>query len=155
MPSVTKSIAGALITSPRYGLRAFAGIAAAFVWAAFLMNAALCPCDGANAAAIGERSEIVSQSAANAGLADCPGETHSERPGHGPGPRCTHVIGATPHTIDALPVLASGFSPWHWSAIDAPSYPAPGAATRSGNLAPGEIPPPQFRLYLRTLRLLI
>lgn len=155
MPSVTKSIAAALITRPLHGLHAFAGIAAAFVWAAFLLNAALCPCDGADAAVVGDRSETVSQPVANTGLADCPGEAHSERSGRSPGPRCTHTVGATPQSIAAVPVLASGFSPWHWSAIDAPSYPVPGAATRSGNLAPSEIPPPQFRLYLRTLRLLI
>ena len=155
--SATRSITGVSDTRRPPGSHGFARAVLVLAWTAFWLNTALFPCCEALAAAFGDHSDDVSQSAAAAQPAHHPDETHSECPHHSAGSPCGHIFDAVP-AINA--VDAGGATDrfnLEWFAIDVSTVAGLTAVNHSANLAPREYQsaPPPFRLYLRTQRLLI
>ena len=126
-------------------------------WVIFWLNTALFPCCDAFAAVLGDHAVSVSQSASAAESAHHSDESHSERPYHSPESPCDYALNAGPAIVDgeyaALPtdrIQLGGF------AIDALLVPGLTAVTHAAYLVPRDYhPPPPFRLYLHTQRLLI
>jgi hypothetical protein len=137
------------------GRREFARAILVFAWVTFWLNTAFFPCCEAVAAAFGYRADSVWQTASPAQPAHAPGAMPAGLSGHGPYSSCDHIVRAGPASADAVAALTTEHSSPQWFAIDSPVFPRPTAVNRSANLAPREAPPPQLRLYLRELRLLL
>jgi len=126
-------------------------------WAVFWFNTALFPCCEAVAAAFDDHSDDVSQSVSAVQPAYHTDETHSECPHHGPGSPCSHTLDAGPAITEMYAGLPTDRVNLEWFAIDVSVAAGLTAVDHSANLAPRDYlpPPPPFRLYLRTQRLLI
>ena len=128
-------------------------------WVVFWLNTALFPCCDAFAAAFGNHSATDSHSVS----ADHPAhhsdadKSHSERPKHSPESPCENALNAEPATIDGeSAALATDRFQWVWFALATPVAPDVTAVNHAAYRAPREYrPPPPFRLYLHTQRLLI
>jgi hypothetical protein len=126
-------------------------------WAVFWLNAALFPCCDAVAAAFGDHPDDVLQSVAAAPPAHHSDETHSDCPHQSPDSPCGHTLDAGPAITAVYAGLPTDRVNLEWFAIDVSVAAALTAVSYSANLAPREYhrPPPPFRLYLHTQRLLI
>ena len=134
----------------------FARVALVLAWVVFWLNTAFFPCCEALAAAFDDHSDSVSQSTSAAQPAHHSDETHSEHSDQGPSSHCDYSLNAGPAINGAYAALPTDRVHLDWFAIDTPVAPGLTAVNYSANLAPREYhPPPPFRLYLRTLRLLI
>lgn len=153
----TRSIAGVSEAGRPRGLRGFARVALVSAWVVFWFNTALFPRCGAIAAAIGGYPDSVSQSVSNAlpmhdyGAAG----TYSKRPDPGLYPACGYTLRGEAASAGVYAAPTTDRSSLEWFAIDAPVVPSLITVSHAENLAPRGSPPPPFRLYLRTLRLLI
>ena len=156
MFSPTRSIAGVSGTQrPRSRFRSAHMMVLA--WVVFWLNTALFPCCDAFAAVFGDHSVSVSQSASAAHPALHSDESHSERPPHSPESPCDYALNAEPATIDGeSAALPTDRVQWVWFAVAASAAPDLTTVTYAAYRAPREYhPPPPFRLYLHTQRLLI
>ena len=138
------------------GPHGFARVALVLAWVVFWLNTALFPCCEALAAAFGDHPDDVSQSTAAVQSAYHPGETHSECPHHNPDLPCDHTLNAGPIIDELYAGLSTDRVNLEWFAIDV-SGAALTAVSHAANLTPRDYlsPPPPFRLYLHTQRLLI
>lgn len=155
--SATRSITGVSDTGRPRVPHGFTRVILVLAWAAFWLNAAFFPCCEALAAAFGDHSDDVSQTASAAQPAHHSGETHSECPHHSPDSPCGCSLNAGPAINEADAGLLTDRVHPEWFAIDAFVVAGLTAVSHSANLAPREYrsPPPPVRLYLHTQRLLI
>lgn len=137
------------------GRRGFARAILVLAWVMFWLNTAFFPCSEAVAAAFGFHADSVWQTVSQAQPAHDPGTMPAGLSCHGPYSPCPHIVSAGPESVDAVAALTTERSSPQWFAIDAPVFPRPTAVNRAANLAPREAPPPQLRLYLHELRLLL
>ena len=127
-----------------------------FAWAVFWANTALFPCCEALAAVFNDHSDNISHSVSAAQPAHDTDETHSDTAHHNPDSPCGY-------TLDAGPAIHKDFTgppaeraQTVWFAIDTPVIASLPPDTQVANFKPREYrPPPPFRLYLDTQRLLI
>ena len=156
MLSSTRSITGVFGTKrPRRRFRSAHVMVLA--WVVFWLNTALFPCCDAVAAMFGDHTVRVSPSASAAHPAHHSDESHSERPHHSPESPCGYALNAEPATIDGeSAALPTDRVQWVWFAVAASAAPDLTTVTYAAYRAPREYhPPPPFRLYLHTQRLLI
>jgi hypothetical protein len=155
--SATRSITGVSEARRPRGPHGFARMVLVLAWVAFWFNTGLFPCCEAVAAAFGDHSGDVSQSASAAPPAHHLDEKHSECPHHSPDSPCGHTLDAVPAIAEVYAGLPTDRVHPEWFAIDVFVVAGLTAVNRSTNLAPREHhrPPPPFRLYLHTQRLLI
>lgn len=125
-------------------------------WVAFWLNAASFPCCEAFAVAFNDHADDVSQSVPAATHAHQAGETQPESPHHSPDSPCDYTLHAASvingeHAGPATERIHLGSV-----AIYMAFAVGPPVANHSAILAPRDYhPPPPFRLYLHTQRLLI
>jgi len=125
-------------------------------WVVFWLNAALFPCCEALAAAFDDHSGEISQSASVAQPAhhsdEAPSESH-----HSPDSPCGDTLEAGPAINGEYAGLQTDRAHLEWLAIDAYSPAGLAAADHSATPARRDYrpPPPPYRLYLHTQRLLI
>ena len=156
MFSPTRSIAGVSGTKrPRGRFRSAHVMVLA--WVVFWLNTALFPCCDAFAAVFGDHSGSVTQSASAAQSAHHSDESHSKRPPRSPESPCDYALNAEPATIDGeSAALPTDRFQWVWFAVATSAAPYLTAGNHAAYRAPREYhPPPPFRLYLHTQRLLI
>ncbi len=155
--SATRSITGASEARRPPGPHGFARVILVLAWAVFWFNSALFPCCEALAAAFGDHPDDVSQTASAAVPAHHSGETHSECPHHSPDSPCGHTLDAGPVPNEVYAGLPTDRVNPEWLAIEVSVAADRTAVDHSANLTPREYhsPPPPFRLYQRTQRLLI
>ncbi len=160
MFSPTRSIAGVSGTQrPRSRFRSAHMMVLA--WVVFWLNTALFPCcdtfAAAFAAAFDHHSDDASQSVSGAEPTHHSDEAHSERSHHSPESPCDYALNAEPATIDGeSAALPTDRVQWVWFAVAASAAPDLTTVTYAAYRAPREYhPPPPFRLYLHTQRLLI
>ena len=153
--SLMRSIVRVSEIRRRRGLRRPARVALVLAWVVFWLNTALFPCCEALAAAFGDHSDSVSHSASASHPAHHSDETHSEQPHHSPGSPCGHSLNATPAINGEYAGLPTDRVHLEWFAMDRSSSVGQPVVNHSEILASREPHPPPFRLYLRTLRLLI
>ena len=152
---LVRSNVGVSETRRPRGLRRTARAALVLAWVIFWLNTALFPCCEALAAAFGDHSDRVSHSASASQPAHHSDETHSEQPHHSPGSPCGHSLNAGPAINGEYAGLPTDRVHLEWVAMDMSSSVGLTVVNHSEILAPREPHPPPFRLYLRTLRLLI
>jgi hypothetical protein len=154
--SSTRSITG--VSDTRLPLRQCksARMILVLAWVVFWLNTALFPCCEAFAVAFDDHADDVSQSVPAAAQAHHSGETQVESPHHKPDSPCDYTLHAGsvingehagPATdriqLESVAIYIA-FAVW------------PPVTNRSAKLAPHDFhPPPPFRLYLHTQRLLI
>jgi hypothetical protein len=144
-----RSIVGVSETRRPRGLRRPARVALVLAWVVFWLNTALFPCCEALAVAFGDHSDSVSEPTHHSD------ETHSEQPHHSPGSPCGHSLNAGPAINGECEGLPTDRVYLEWFAVDVSSSVGLTVVNHSTILALREPHPPPFRLYLRTLRLLI
>jgi hypothetical protein len=154
--SSTRSITGASETRRPRDLHSFARVIMVLAWAPFWFNAAFFLCGEAVAAAIDGRSDNVSRSVSAAQPARAPDSTHSGCRDHRSNSPCGYTLNAAPAINGVYAGLPTDRVHFEWFAIDITVAADLTTANRSANRAPrAYYAPPPFRLYLRTLRLLI
>ena len=156
MFSSTRSING--VSKPRQPrrLNGFARVILVLAWAAFWFNTALFPCSDAVAAVFGGYSDEGSQPVSAAQLADHSDENHSECSDRSTSSSCGCNLNAGPVIDGVYPGLPTDRVYAEWFTIDVSVTAGLTAVNHFANLAPREYqPPPPFRVYLRTQRLLI
>ena len=125
-------------------------------WAVFWLNSALLPCCEVVAAALGGHADNGSQSISAAQPAHHSDTTHSEPLEHSTDSPCGDTLVSGIPIVGGYEVLTPDRSPLDWFAVDVRVATSLTAITHSTNLVPREYPPPPpFRLYLHTQRLLI
>lgn len=133
----------------------FARVTLVMAWIAFCLNAVLFPCCEVLAASFGDHSDSVSPAGSSAQSAHHTDETHSEQPHHSPGSPCDYSLNAGPAINGEYAGLPTDRVHLEWFAMDMSSPVGLTVVNDSEILALCEPHPPPFRLYLRTLRLLI
>ena len=156
MVSPTRSIAGGSGTTRPRGRYRSAHVMV-LAWIVFWVNTALFPCCEALAAAFGHHSDTPSQSVSAAQPSHLSDDSHSKRVQRSPESPCENALNAEPATTNgqsaALP--ADRFQ-WVWFAVATSAAPDLRAVNHAVYLALRDYhPPPPFRLYLHTQRLLI
>ena len=124
-------------------------------WVVFWVNTALSPCCEALAAAFDGHSDSVSHATSAAQPAHHSDGTHAERQDQNPSPHCV--------TLDTEPVINGVYAApltdrvdVDWFATATPVAPGLTAVNHAASLAPRDYhPPPAFRRYLDSQRLLI
>ena len=151
-----QGITGVLgIRSPR-GRSRFARVALVLAWVVFWVNTALFPCCESLAAAFDDHSDSVLQSTSAAQPAHQSDDTHSEHSEQSPSSHCDYALDAGPAISGAYAALPMDRVDIDWFAITTLVAPDLTTAKHSANLAPRDYhPPPPFRRYLHTQRLLI
>lgn len=132
-----------------------ARVALVFAWVVFWVNTALFPCCEALAAAFDGHSDSAAHATAAAGPAHHSGGSHTERQDQNPSPHCA--------TLNEAPAIDGVYAApltervdLEWLAIATPLVLTLTTVNQSASLAPSDyLPPPPFRRYLRTQRLLI
>ena len=155
--SLTRSSTGLSKTRQPGGLCRFARVTLVIAWIAFCLNTALFPCCEVLAASFGDHSDSVSHDDSSAQSAHHADETHSEHPHHGSGSPCDYSYSAESAINGEFAGLPTDRVHLEWFATDMASPVGLTVVNHSHSeiLAPRETHPPPFRLYLRTLRLLI
>ena len=153
--SLTRSATGLPETRRPRSLRRPARLALMLAWIVFSLNTALFPCCDSLAAASGDHSDNASHSGSAAQSAHPPDETHSEQSHHGPGSPCDYSLQSEPAIHGEYAGLPTDRVHLEWIAMDMSSSVGLIVVNHVEILAPREPHPPPFRLYLRTLRLLI
>ena len=155
--SSTRGITSVSVAGRTRGPHGFARAVLVLAWAVFWLNTALFPCCEALAAAFGNHSDDVSQSAAAAQPAHHSDESHSDYPHHSPGSTCDHTLYAGAAINEVYAGVATDHVHPEWLATDVTVAAELTAVAHSADPAPrGYLsPPPRFRLYLHTQRLLI
>ena len=126
-------------------------------WIAFFLKTALFPCCEVLAASVGDHSDSASHEDSSAQSAHHADETHNEQPHHGPGSPCDYSYSAESAINGEFAGLPTDRVHWEWFATDMAARVGLTVIDHSHSemLAPREPHSPPFRLYLRTLRLLI
>ena len=136
--------------------RRSAHVALVLAWVAFWLNSALVPCCEAFAAAFDDHTDEVSQSVTAAKQAHHAGETQSEKPHRSPDSPCDYTFDTQPPISGVYAGLPTDRVDLEWVATSAPFANSLTALNLPANLAQRDYhPPPPFRLYLHTQRLLI
>ena len=125
-------------------------------WMAFWLNSALFPCCDALAAAFSDHSSSVSQSVSASQPTHHSDETHSEQSHHSPDSFCCYTLIAGLAIDEVYAGLPPDRIDLEYLVIATTLAPGLIAASQSEYLAPRDYhPPPPYRLYLQTQRLLI
>lgn len=153
--SSTQSIVKKAEAPRRPGACDFAPRALVLTWVIFWINTALFLCDVTMAATFGGLSDDISQSISTAQPTHATDETHSERPHHSLDSLCDYSLNVGAATNGVYTRSPTDRVHLEWFAIDGSVAAGLTAVNHSVNLASRATPPPPFRLYLRTLHLLI
>ena len=138
------------------GSHRFTRIILVLAWAVFWLNTALLPCCEVAAAVLGGPADNGSQSVPNTQSAHHSVAMHSEPLEHSPGSPCGQTLIAGPQLAGNHELLTPYRSLVEWFAVAASAAPDLRAVNHAAYLAPRDYhPPPPFRLYLHTQRLLI
>ena len=139
---------------PRHGR--FARAALVLAWVVFWVNTALFPCCESLAAAFDGHSDSVSHATSAAQPAHHSDETHSEHPDPTPSSHCDYSLDAGPAINGAYAALPTDRVHLDLFAIATPVAPGMTAVNHFASRATIDYhPPPPFRRYLHTQRLLI
>ena len=156
MFSSTRSITGVSVTRRPLRQDRFARVALVLAWVVFWLNTAFFPCCEALAAAFDDHSDSVSQSTSTAQTAHHSDETHSEHSDQSPSSHCDYSLNAGPAINGAYAAPLTDRVHLDWFAIATPVAPGVTAVNRFASRATIDYhPPPPFRRYLHTQRLLI
>ena len=155
--SLTRSTSGLSKTRQPGGLCRIARVTLVIAWIAFCLNTALFPCCEVLAASVGDHSDSIPHEGSSAQSVHHNDETHSEQPHHhGPGSPCDYSYRAE-SAINGEIGQPTDRIHLEWFATDVASPVGLTVVNHSHSeiLAPREPHPPPYRVYLRTLRLLI
>lgn len=132
-------------------------MALVMAWAAFWISTALFPCCEALAAVFDDHSNAISHSVAAEQTVHRVHESNSEQPHQHSDSPCGHVLDAGPEINGIYAGPPAHRVDSEWIAIVGPVATGLIKALRSETLARNEYhpPPPPFRFYLDTQRLLI
>ena len=126
-----------------------------FAWAAFWLSGAFLPCHDAIAAVADEPSGDALPIVVTSHLTHGEGATQVLHSNHTSHFACENPAKAAPASTGSMAKQVMWHPSLKWAASYAP-FPALRSATNVfDNLAPHWIPPPQYRFYARTLRILI